>query len=147
MSTLLDEDPLIFYDPTLSDGCTCAPDFDFVKCCIIHDEDYWRASTEKERKLADDSLYYCIKSYGIEKNNKLLYAAIAYVYWIAVRVFGRFFWIDKPNQSSNSIFKTPGFRWLSKTIKWSTKLLIVLIGLIGLIGFIFHAVRKNKHII
>lgn len=146
MSTLLD-DPLLEYDESLSDGCTCAPDFDFVKCCVIHDEDYWRASTEQERKVADDAFYYCIKSHGIEKGNKWLYTIIAFIYWSAVRVFGKYFWIDKPNQFNKSIFKSPGFKALSKTLKIILRISLILLGAFSLLLFVLYAIRKNRNIL
>lgn len=64
-----------------SDGCTMSPDFTFRQCCVQHDMDY--ANPHIPRSFADDRMRRCIQSEG--------YVVLPWVYWLAVRVFGRGF--------------------------------------------------------
>jgi hypothetical protein len=65
------------------DGCTAAPDFDFGEtCCARHDFDYMTHVTSRAK--ADARLRKCITKTGRP--------VLAWVYWGAVRVAGRFFW-------------------------------------------------------
>ena len=67
-----------------TDGCTLSPDFDFKACCDLHDVRY-RANPERiPRAMADRLLRRCIREKG--------YRVLPWVYWGAVRIFGRAFW-------------------------------------------------------
>lgn len=82
-----------------SDGCTMAPDLVFKTCCEEHDMYY--ALGGVTRREADKRLRLCIKSKG--------YPVLAWVYWIAVRLFG---WIPYHFSKSAKIRKE--FNKLSK---------------------------------
>jgi len=64
-------------------GCSYVPDFDFSDCCIEHDKLYEIGGTDEDRLLADRQLKECIKEKG--HNYK------SFVYYVGVRIFGRFF--------------------------------------------------------
>ena len=68
-----------------SDGCTMSPDLTFKSCCEEHDLSYQFGATS--RKRADKTLRKCITS----KNHEYL----AWIYWVAVRIFGRFYYNKK----------------------------------------------------
>lgn len=65
-----------------TDGCTGVPDFNFGKCCDMHDVYYGIGGGEKERIIADRILRYCIRAHGHKK--------LAWGYWVGVRFFGVF---------------------------------------------------------
>lgn len=44
------------------DGCTLFPDGNYRECCYLHDLDYFRGGTGKERKASDKRLYRCVRS-------------------------------------------------------------------------------------
>jgi hypothetical protein len=66
-----------------TDGCTAAPEFDFVSCCYMHDKDY--EEQRISRKEADLRFRYCV-SYSRT-------AGVAWFYWGAVRAVGWIFWL------------------------------------------------------
>lgn len=65
------------------DGCTAVPDFDFGSdCCGEHD--YYYQSKSLSRSEADRKLRECIRKKG--------YVVLPWVFWLGVRVFGKFWW-------------------------------------------------------
>lgn len=64
-----------------TDGCTMAPDFNFVQCCVAHDYNY---ADQMDRKEADLRFLSCIISKG--------HPVLAYIYYFAVRLFGWYFY-------------------------------------------------------
>ena len=66
------------------DGCNDAPDLNFRLCCERHDRAYAVGGRPSRRKHADAVLRYCISSHG--------HPILAWVYWIAVRLFGGKHW-------------------------------------------------------
>lgn len=66
--------------PFKTDGCTLAPDIDFICCCVEHDFIYWQGGTIEERREADMVFRQCI----IDKGHPYL----ANVYYAGVRIFG-----------------------------------------------------------
>lgn len=70
-----------------SDGCTAAPDLTFRECCVEHDVAY--RSGKIKRSEADARLRECMRAHG--------YVVLPWVYWAAVRIFGRgFYYGAKP---------------------------------------------------
>jgi len=63
----------------ISDGCTYSPDFDFYHCCEEHD--WYYHTGDISRKIADKKLRECIRKKG--------YIILPWIYWAAVRAFGR----------------------------------------------------------
>ncbi len=76
-----------------SDGCSIFPDGNYRECCEIHDLDYFRGGTARERRQSDRRLYRCVRSKKGWQNE-----IAAPVMYLGVRVFGV------------SILPTP-FRW------------------------------------
>ena len=79
------------------------PEFLFHASCNQHDFYYWRGGSEKDRKKADDAFYKCMKiDIANEKSRlkRLYYTAWAYLYYRAVRLFGRefFHYADKQRE-------------------------------------------------
>lgn len=75
------------------DGCTVVPDFNFGQdCCNAHDYHYIEQNIT--RAEADYKLRACIlkKGMGLKDNGQDAYVALAYIYWVGVRVFGWFWW-------------------------------------------------------
>lgn len=70
-----------------TDGCTMSPDLNFIECCIEHDLNYRGDGDSVSRSEADKRLRICITSRG--------HGIVAWVYWAAVRVFGRTSWKGK----------------------------------------------------
>lgn len=66
--------------PFTTDGCSYAPDYKILDCCIKHDVYYWMGGTSKQRLIADKELRQCAKDQVGKK-------AANVIYW-AVRVFG-----------------------------------------------------------
>ena len=64
-------------------GCSYTPDFNFFECCDQHDKDYDKGGTKWDRYIADLKLRECIKDHG--------HPYKARIYYLGVRVFGRFF--------------------------------------------------------
>lgn len=64
------------------DGCTCSPDGNWRDCCDRHDEAYHLGHIT--RAQADAALRACMKSKG--------YIFLPWLYWGAVRLFGRRFY-------------------------------------------------------
>ena len=67
------------------------PEFLFHASCNQHDFYYWRGGSEADRKKADEAFYRYMQ---IDANRysglkRLKYLAIAYIYYKAVRIFGR----------------------------------------------------------
>lgn len=89
----------------LSNGCgnkskfVSVPSFIFRASCDKHDVLYLIGGSEADRKKADDAFYYYMKIdadmySGLQR---LKYRAIAYIYYKAVRLFGReFFCYGEP---------------------------------------------------
>lgn len=77
--------------PEFGDGCTFSPDgfvlkskyVSVVPCCVAHDRAYDSGGTEEERKNADKEFHKCLKC-------KIGWFR-AWIYYRAVRRFGRFF--------------------------------------------------------
>ena len=44
------------------DGCSLFPDGNYRECCYLHDLDYFRGGSGKERKASDKRLYRCVRS-------------------------------------------------------------------------------------
>ena len=66
-----------------SDGCSLFPDGNYRDCCVVHDKDYYKGGSCKERSESDKRLYRCVK------NKKGWYNKIvAPVMWIGVRIGG-----------------------------------------------------------
>jgi hypothetical protein len=69
------------------------PDLVFSEACGFHDRLYAKVKTERERKIADrlflDALHQKAATYSIPKYYILW--TISYMYYWAVRVFGRYF--------------------------------------------------------
>lgn len=68
-----------------TDGCSKAPEFDFLDCCLEHDFRYKYAYGT--RKRADKYLRECIKKQG--------HPVKAWIYWSAVRLLGWRSWGSK----------------------------------------------------
>jgi hypothetical protein len=68
----------------ITDGCTLAPEHNFSACCIEHDIHYRENPDHITRGEADARLRRCIAG----KNH----ATLAWIYWLAVRIFGRKAW-------------------------------------------------------
>lgn len=66
-----------------SDGCTNSPDFNFTRCCEEHDYHYSRHDIT--RAEADKILRKCIQ-------RKWKGILLPWIYWGAVRIFGRRHW-------------------------------------------------------
>ena len=64
----------------IPNGCTAAPDLNFIECCDAHDLCYCKGGSETERYRCDKRFFDCV-------NNKAG-VATAWVYYCAVRVFG-----------------------------------------------------------
>ena len=76
------------------DGCTSAPDFNFgYDCCGEHDFHY--QATDITRKEADRLLRECIQKKG--------YVVLPWVYWAAVRMFGRGLWKRKQDEARSNL--------------------------------------------
>jgi len=75
------------------DGCSLFPDGNYRECCEIHDLDYFRGGSFRERRQSDKRLYRCVRSKKGWRNE-----IAAPVMYLGVRVFGM------------SILPTP-FRW------------------------------------
>lgn len=65
-------------------GCTSVPDFNFRRCCSMHDRAYSRAGGLWDRWIADLMLARCIWCFG--------HWLLAPVYFLGVRCFGWWFW-------------------------------------------------------
>ena len=74
-------------------GCSLFPDGNYRECCDIHDLDYFRGGSFRERRRSDKRLYRCVRSKKGWHNE-----LAAPVMYLGVRVFGM------------SILPTP-FRW------------------------------------
>jgi hypothetical protein len=68
------------------------PEFLFHASCNQHDFYYWRGGTETDRKEADDTFYKFMQLDVVVEDNFIkrnYYSLIAFVYYKAVRLFGR----------------------------------------------------------
>jgi hypothetical protein len=67
----------------------------FYVPCVMHDDDYDKGGTEKERKAADITLYFNILRLIVREPTNPLEKTwmflIALFYYMSVRVFGRFY--------------------------------------------------------
>jgi len=61
------------------DGCSYAPEFDFLDCCLMHDHAY--KSGNVSRRIADKELRKCIRQRG--------HFFLCWVYWAGVRLLGK----------------------------------------------------------
>ena len=90
----------------MSNGCGCEkgvlkyikPSYarKFYTPCCMHDDDYDRGSNKATRKDADRLLFFrMIKKVTDDRNEHpsvfVWMTIIAYIYYMAVRVFGRFY--------------------------------------------------------
>lgn len=66
------------------DGCTLAPDLDYIDCCNKHDQLYWQGGTQQQRHEADRELRQCIAEHG--------HHMLASYYYLGVRVGGAPWW-------------------------------------------------------
>ncbi len=66
--------------PNPNDGCSCVPDFDFRRCCEIHDLAYHHGGSSDQRKRADQIFRKCIKEFD--------HNILDDVYYIGVRAGG-----------------------------------------------------------
>ncbi len=71
------------------DGCTNAPDLNAVECCNRHDYDYQNMGVS--RAEADNRLRRCMQRKG--------WIILPWVYWAAVRVFGRSHFTRRQDES------------------------------------------------
>jgi hypothetical protein len=71
------------FNQKLCYGCSYTPDFNFFNCCKEHDDAYDKGGTEEDKKKADNQLRECIKQQGHPHKANL--------YYMGVKVFGRFF--------------------------------------------------------
>lgn len=62
-----------------NDGCSSVPDFNFRRCCELHDFAYRNGVVS--RWTADWTLAKCIWQHG--------WPMVAFIYWAGVRLFGR----------------------------------------------------------
>ena len=82
--------------PFKSDGCSAFPDGTleqqdlWLKCCQIHDYEYWKGGTYEQREQSDKKLQKCVEGVGEEE--------IAFIMLLGVRIGG------------SPLFDTP-FRW------------------------------------
>ena len=47
--------------PFHSDGCSVVPDYDQTECCVRHDWLYWKGGGFKDRLVADEEFFECVK--------------------------------------------------------------------------------------
>jgi len=66
-----------------SDGCSLFPEGNYGECCVIHDREYYRGGSFKERRASDKRLYRCVRSKKGWHNE-----IVAPVMYLGVRVFG-----------------------------------------------------------
>ena len=63
--------------------------------CILHDNDYDKGGDEEDRRIADIMLYWRILKVANKTSEYPLestwFALIAFLYYISVRIFGRFY--------------------------------------------------------
>jgi hypothetical protein len=69
------------------DGCTLAPNLDFVDCCNAHDESYWLGGPSARRLDTDRTLRECITQHG--------HPGLSNVYYVGVRLAGPA-WLPTP---------------------------------------------------
>ena len=68
--------------PFTSDGCSAFPDGTlkqnelWLKCCTVHDYDYWKGGTYKERLESDTALKECVAQVGEPKIALLMLAGV-----------------------------------------------------------------------
>ena len=84
------------------DGCTSAPDFNFVSCCDEHD--YYYITKSIPRAEADKRLRVCI----MKRGPKVLRWPLSWVYWGAVRLAGWYFWQRERNEPIQQKLLFPG---------------------------------------
>lgn len=72
----------------VNDGCSFVPDFDIGYCCTTHDYLYRRGGWKGSRAEADKLFRDMILRHGQEKGTPLRYVALAWTYWLGVRLFG-----------------------------------------------------------
>ena len=71
-----------------SDGCTMAPDFNFVECCYMHD--MLIRFNKVSRKEADLLLKKCIRQKKVETwKRRYILKPLASIYHFAVRVYSK----------------------------------------------------------
>ena len=67
----------------LGDQCSFVPDLDVGFCCGAHDDAYADGGTERDRRQADRTFFYCILNEGRP--------LVASIYYFGVRLFGWLF--------------------------------------------------------
>lgn len=76
------------------DGCTGAPDLWFSACCRDHDAAYTFGTdangTPTTRKAADLALLRCTQA--ALTNRPAILRPLPWLFYFAVRLFGRFYW-------------------------------------------------------
>ncbi len=79
-------------------GFIPVPEFTFTASCNHHDYHYFIGGTERDRLNADRSFYWHMRADAIDypkRSQRVRYKLWAWVYYKAVRIFGRFcFWYD-----------------------------------------------------
>jgi len=67
----------------ISDNCSWFPDGNYADCCVEHDKAYYFGGSFKERGVADNQLYKCVKAKEGTRSKM-----IARMMWIGVRIGG-----------------------------------------------------------
>ena len=80
--------------PFASDGCSCWPDGDWVKCCVEHDLVYWAGGTREEREAADRELARCVSEKGRPFMARIMYLGVRAggVWWLPTTFRWGFGW-------------------------------------------------------
>jgi hypothetical protein len=58
-----------------TDGCSRAPDDNWVACCVVHDITYWCGGSKKDREAADQFLKQCVNKQA-DVIGSLFYAGV-----------------------------------------------------------------------
>ncbi len=66
-----------------SDGCSVVSDYDQTECCVRHDWLYWKGGGLRDRLVADEEFFECVK----ETQSGWL----AHFRWLGVRIGGVYF--------------------------------------------------------
>lgn len=91
------------------DGCTASPDLWYRHCCNRHDIDYLTGEDENgnpiTRATSDRRFFRCMKNAGSHLPIRGL--IIPSIYYLAVRLFGAFFWRKPKAKTKNSKSPAP----------------------------------------
>lgn len=90
------------------DGCTASPDLAYTRCCDEHDIHYRTGKTINGKPItraqSDAQLRECMKRAG--KTPVVGRWLLPWVYWSAVRLFGRQAWNPSPASSGGKLSDT-----------------------------------------